>query len=206
MSNDATLREALEQMIEQFSANAEWPADVAAVNFARAALAQPSSPQDATPPTEQAAVPAQLDPSVIRRLAHQYVGGVCLNIPFEIAAVAPTEQVAPPNKLGDEEIAITIGEICGFMRAHEITGNSHRKAIEVVRALVVKYAAAPESKDAADARRWRYLESRAYEAVVPHGQKINDSREAWATHLYAGRTFAEAVDAAVAALAKQEGK
>ena len=98
----------------------------------------------------QANVPAPLDFSKYDNgtyknyaLEAQFQGWMLCLQSIAKSGSPPTEQVAPPNKLSDEEIAITIGEICGYMRAHEITGNSHRKAIEVVRALVVKYAAAP---------------------------------------------------------------
>jgi hypothetical protein len=53
--------------------------------------------------------------------------------------------------------------------------------------------------DAQDARRYRYLESIAYEAVIPHGGKLNGYRTAWITKFVPQphATFAEAVDAAI---------
>jgi hypothetical protein len=57
-----------------------------------------------------------------------------------------------------------------------------------------------------DAARWRFLESEAYECVVPHGNKVDGSRTAWITKLHAGKTFAEAIDAAITAREATSGE
>ena len=61
-----------------------------------------------------------------------------------------------------------------------------------------------EERDAllADAERYRFLKSDAYECVLPFGQTIHGSRTGWITHIHPGATFDEAIDAARAAIAK----
>lgn len=47
-----------------------------------------------------------------------------------------------------------------------------------------------------DAARYEFLRKEAYEAVIPHGNKLNGKRTAWITKLHAGETFDAAIDAA----------
>ena len=71
------------------------------------------------------------------------------------------------------------------------------RAIEA--AVLAAHPPAQDTQDAKDAARFRYLNSRAYEAVIRNGEKLNGSRTAWATHLYAGPSYAEAIDADIGA-------
>ena len=48
-----------------------------------------------------------------------------------------------------------------------------------------------------DAERYRWLRAEAYEAVVPHGNRLNGQRKAWITQLHPGPTFDAAIDAAM---------
>lgn len=48
-----------------------------------------------------------------------------------------------------------------------------------------------------DAERYRWLRAEAYEAVVPHGNRLNGQRTAWITKLHPGPTFDAAIDAAM---------
>ena len=60
--------------------------------------------------------------------------------------------------------------------------------------------AASQPSDTVDAARYRFLEGKAYECVVPHGNKVDGSRTAWITKLHAGSTFSDAIDRALAAV------
>jgi hypothetical protein len=56
-----------------------------------------------------------------------------------------------------------------------------------------------------DAARYRLLRSEAYEAVIPHGGRLDGKRTAWITKLHPGDSFDAAIDAALAASDPQRG-
>jgi hypothetical protein len=53
-----------------------------------------------------------------------------------------------------------------------------------------------------DAERYRFLRDEAYEAVIPHGGKLNGSRTAWIPKMHPGPSFDAAIDAAITGAAK----
>lgn len=55
------------------------------------------------------------------------------------------------------------------------------------------------------AARYRLLRSEAYEAVIPHGGRLDGKRTAWITKLHPGDSFDAAIDAALAASDPQRG-
>ncbi len=54
----------------------------------------------------------------------------------------------------------------------------------------------------ADAARWRYLRGEFYEAVIPHGNKLNGHRTAWIPR-FVPLVPGEGIDAAIDAAMKE---
>lgn len=79
----------------------------------------------------------------------------------------------------------------------DILPNYDTLALRDVAALYKKYVSA--STNEKDAERYRFLRNEAYEAVVPHGAKIDGKRTAWITKLHSGDSFDSAIDAALSA-------
>lgn len=108
------------------------------------------------------------------------------------AAIATRADAAPPQDELRAAVTTLVAERDLAIHEQDVAQESLRR-----HEVWLQEAQAERDSLRQDAERYRWLRAEAYEAVVPHGNRLNGQRTAWITKLHPGQTFDAAIDAAM---------